>query len=128
VLPIIHRSGRYQLRQDYPAYGNTTSSTTPPLGFAGWGMYSNPLMSLAHSRTTLALVGVNSNTSLVNSSNGFHQNSSPPYATTIWTNYVPSNLPYYSNYSPALQALSAQTNNNNQQKRELGMHLPMFCF
>jgi hypothetical protein len=121
VLSIIHRPGRYQLRQDYPAYGNTT---TPPLGFAGWGMYSNPLMSSA--QTTLALGSTSS--SLVNSSNGFHQNSSPSYATTIWTNYVPSNLPYYTNYAPALQALSAQTNNNNQQKRDLGINLPTFGF
>jgi hypothetical protein len=125
-LCAAYSSGHYQ-HPDYPAYGSSSmSSTTTPLGFSGWRMCSNALMSFAQ---TTPLGSSNGNIVSVNR-NGFHQNSSP-YATTIWANYVPSNQSCYYTTSygppaaaatihPELQATSFHNNNNNQQERDLG--------
>jgi len=91
-------------------------------------MYGNTLMSFAH-QTPFGSSSGNIN------SNGFHQQNSSQYPTTIWAGYVPTNnQPYCTNYGPvtnidpALQAHSFHNNNNNQQERNLGMCVHIFDF
>ncbi|KAK3143366.1 hypothetical protein QOZ80_4AG0299470 [Eleusine coracana subsp. coracana] len=118
-------AGHYQ-HQDYSAaYGNATSPTSPSLGFAGWRMYSNALMSFAEQTPPFSSSGNINNSNISVNNNGFHQNSSP-YPTTIWTNYVPTNRPYCASYGraatndPAAIQAPPSFHNNNQQERDLG--------
>ncbi|TVU34224.1 hypothetical protein EJB05_16055, partial [Eragrostis curvula] len=114
--------GCYQ-PQDYSAYDNTTSSTSP-LGFAEWRMYNNPLMSFAQT-APFGTSSIINNCNINVNGNGFYQNPSP-YPTSIWANYATRNHPYCTNYGPAtndhvLQAPSFH-NNNSDHNKDLGCY------